>query len=164
MTLMEAVIAIGVIAFVVPLILAATASSGNSRRSAEADTRSAWLAREIQRQVLIKWSDDEGESIIDSSLSFPTFGSEGAPIILAFDIDGNFLEAAASIDLDRSSKIPKAVYLVSFYGEEHVPTNQPDLSTELSLLRIRIHSPATASPATRATFRYNLVTPRQGTL
>ncbi len=59
MTLMEVVIAIGVVAFVVPLILAATGSAGSSRRDAEADTRSAWIAKEVQRQMILKWSEDQ---------------------------------------------------------------------------------------------------------
>ena len=76
MTLMEVVIAIGVVAFVIPLILAATGSAGNSRRNAEADTRSVWLAREVQQQVLSKWADPVRESAITNALTFPTFSSE----------------------------------------------------------------------------------------
>jgi hypothetical protein len=40
---MEAVIAIGIVAVAVPLILAATSAASKSRINSEADTRAAWI-------------------------------------------------------------------------------------------------------------------------
>ncbi|QTN32984.1 type II secretion system protein [Akkermansiaceae bacterium] len=164
MTLMEVVIAIGLVAFVVPIILTMTATTGNNRRNAEADTRSAWLAREVQRQVLSKWAEPVRESFITASPGFPAFASEASPLVLAFDSAGTFISEGGAQDLSASSKIPKASYLVTVYGEAHTPAgtgNAPDL---FSLLRIRILHPAKSAPAARSVFRYNLITTRQGTL
>ena len=164
MTLMEVVIAIGVIAFVIPLILGATGSSGNSRRNAEADTRSVWLAREAQRQVLSKWAEPARESVIADSIAFPEFSSAASPLVLAFDAQGEFIAGGGPQDLSAPSKIPKAAYLVAVHGETYTPPGGAGAAGLFSQLHIRVLSPAKATPATRSTYRYNLITTRQGTL
>lgn len=164
MTLMEVVIAIGVIAFVIPLILAATGTSGNSRRNAEADTRSVWLAREVQRQVLSKWAEPARESVITDSIAFPEFSSEASPLVLAFDAQGEFISEGNAQDLSAPSKIAKAAYLVAIHGETHTPPGAAGAAGLFSLLHIRVLSPAKASPTVRSTYRYSLVTTRHGTL
>lgn len=164
MTLMEVVIAIGVIAFVVPLILAATGSAGDSRRNAGADTRSVWLAREVQRQVLSKWAEPARDSVITGSLTFPAFSSQAAPLVLAFDAEGEFIAEGSAQDLSAPSKIQKAAYLVAVHGESFTPPGGAGATGLFSLLQIRVLNPAKASPASRATYRYNLITTRQGTL
>lgn len=164
MTLMEVVIAIGVVAFVMPIILTATGSANLSRLGAEADTRSAWLAREVQREVISAWADPARESVIDASLDFPEFADESSPEILAYDSDGNFLTKGASEDLSGPSKIPKATYLVAIHGEAHNPPNLAPGTDSLSLLTIRVLHPAKAPPAKRSDLHYHLISSRQGTL
>jgi hypothetical protein len=164
MTLMEVVIAIGVVAFAIPLILAATGSANSSRLSAEADTRSAWLARETQREIVSAWADPALESVFGASLDFPAFADEDSPEILAYDSDGNFLGKGTPEDLTGPCGIPKATYLVAVHGEAHLPANLAPGSESLSLLRIRVLHPAKASPAGRSDLRYQLISPRQGTL
>lgn len=163
MTLMEVIIALGVVAFVMPIILTATGSANLSRLGAEADTRSAWLAREVQREVISAWADPARESVIETSLDFPQFADESSPEILAYDSDGNFLTKGAPEDLSGPSKIPKATYLVAIHGEAHSPPNLTHGSS-LSLLRIRVLHPAKAPPAKRSDLRYHLISSRQGTL
>lgn len=165
MTLMEVVIALGVIAFVVPIILTATASSTSSRLSSEADTRSAWLSKDVYREVLAKWADPVRESVITEDLGFPAFASADAPLVLAYDYDGNFLAEGSVADIDSPSKIPKAVYLVAFYSESHIPANLAVAnSSPLSLLRIRVLHPAKSLQANRSDLRYNLLIHRHGSL
>lgn len=162
MTLMEVVIALGVVAFVIPIILAATGSAGSSRLSAEADTRSAWLAREVQREIISAWA--ERESVIGATLDFPEFADESAPEILAYDSDGNFLARGTPEDLSAPSKIPGAAYLIAVHGETHRPPNLAAGPDSLSLLTIRVLHPAKASPSKRSDLRYLLISPRQGIL
>ena len=162
MSLMEVVIAIGIVAFVIPLLLTMTASSGDSIRSSEADTRSAWLARKAQREVLSKWAEPERESVITDSLAFPAFSSEAEPLILAFDAAGEFISKGTAQDLSASSGIPRASYLVSLYAEAYTPPGAT-ASASLSMLRIRVLHPAKSAPAKRSQYRYNLITARQGT-
>ena len=166
MTLMEVVIAIGVVAFVVPIILAATASSAKSRMNAEADTRSAWLAKEVHRQILSKLADPVRESVITTDIGFPVFGSESDPIVLAYDNDGSFLEEGGISDIDSPSLIPKAAYLVAIHGEAHSPPNLSAASSPipLSLVHIRILHTAKSAPGKRSVLRYRLLTYRQSPL
>ncbi len=164
LTLMEVVIAIGVVAFVIPVILAMTATTGNSRRDAEADTRSVWLAREAQRQVLSNWAVPARESGIIADLAFPTFSSDASPLVLAFDSEGKFISEGGAQDLSASCKIPKAAYLVTVFGEAYTPPGGAGAPGLFSLLTIRVLNPAKSAPAKRSTYRYNLITTRQGTL
>lgn len=164
MTLAEVVIAIGVVAFVIPIILMATGSANGSRLGAEADTRSAWLAREVQREIISAWAEPALTSVMGAALTFPVFASEAAPEILAYDSEGTFLAKGTAQDLTAPSKIPRAAYLVAVHGVAHRPPNLAAGSNSLSLLTIRILHPAKAAPTKRSDLRYLLISPRQGTL
>ena len=164
MTLMEVVIAIGVVAFVVPLILGAIGSSGSSRRSAEADTRSAWLARQVQQELLVSWGDNPSQSVFATAQNFPVLATKAAPIILLYDASGKFLQKGSADDFTKSSKVPKATYVVAIHAEAHVPPNLTGTTNSLSLLSIRILHAAKDKPGSRSTYRYNIITSRQGTL
>jgi prepilin-type N-terminal cleavage/methylation domain-containing protein len=164
MTLMEVVIAIGIVAFVIPVMLTMTASSGDSLRSSGADTRSVWIAREVQREILSKWAQPERESVIPGTLAFPAFSSETEPLVLAFDAAGEFISQGEAQDLTDSSGIPGATYLVSMYAEAHTPPGTAVAAGSLSMLRIRVLHPAKSASTKRSSFQYNLITTRQGTL
>ena len=166
MTLMEVVIALGVVAFVIPLILAATGSSNISRLSAEADTRSAWLAREVQREIISAWTvpAPTPASAFGAALAFPAFATATAPEILAYDSEGNFLAKGTAADLTSPSKIPNATYLVAVHGEAHRPPNLAAGPDTLSLITIRVLHPAKAAAAKRSDLRYQIISPRQSTL
>jgi type II secretory pathway pseudopilin PulG len=145
MTLMEVVIALGVIAFAIPLILAATGSANDARGRAEADTRSAWLAREVHRQIIAKWAVPPRESQIATDITFPAFSSRESPVVLVYDASGNFLTEGDSEDVNSVCNIPYAAYLVAIHGESHTP---PGASVgSFSLLRMRVLNPARATPA-----------------
>lgn len=164
MTLMEVVIAIGVVAFVVPIILAATGSAGNSRRNAEADTRSAWIARQVQRELIISWGEHPAASVFGESQSFPALANEAVPEILLYDSDGEFLEKGSEADFSAPSQVRDAAYVVAFYAEDYVPPQLTGAAAPLSILRMRVLHPAKAIPGSRSTFRYNVITTKQGTL
>lgn len=163
MTLMEVVIAIGVVAFVIPLILAATGSAGNSRRNAEADTHSAWIARDVQQNMIVAWGDHPEASGFKESLSFPVLGTENTPEIFIYKSDGTFLEKGSQSDFTASSQVTDAAYVVAVHAVLP-PANVPAAANSLSLLSIRVLHPAKAAPSTRSTYRYNVITTKQGTL
>lgn len=165
MTLMEVAIAIGVVAFAVPIIFAATASSAKSRLNAEADTRSAWLAKEVHRQIISKLAEPFRESVITTDIGFPVFADESEPLVLAYDSDGNFLAEGSASDIDSPSRIPNATYLVAIHGEAHTPRNLTAAnSIPLSLVHIRVLHPAKSTPGNRSVLRYKLITFRQSSL
>jgi type II secretory pathway pseudopilin PulG len=166
MTLMEVVVAIGVVAFVVPLILGAISSTGMSRRNAEADTRSVWIARQVQQELLAVWAEPPHESVISTTFPFPENAASPPPKTLLYDRDGEFLAEGSPQDLDGPSKTPQAVYVIRINAENHVPPNfspSPG-SPGLALLSIEVFHPATSSPANRTRYLYRVVTPRQGIL
>lgn len=164
MTLMEVVIAIAVVAFVVPLILAATGSAGSSRRNAEADTRSAWIARQVQQELIVSWGEHPAKSVFAENKNFPSFASKDSPDVLIFGAAGEFLEKGSATDLTKASQVKDAAYLVAIYAEEYHPPNLTGAASPLSILRIRVIHPAKSAPGSRSTYRYNLITTKQGTL
>lgn len=153
---MEVVIAIGVVAFAIPLILAATSSVGESRRSSEADTRSAWLAKHAQQQVIAKWTQPEVESEIESSFSFPQTGAEQSTANLVYDRDGNFIAEDTASDLETPSAVADGVFIVRIKAEPHTGST--------ALISITVQYPAKAAAADRSSFFYKFVTIRQGLL
>lgn len=161
LTLMEVVVALGVIAVTVPIILTATVAATGTRASAEADTRSAWLAKEVQRQIIANWDSTE-ISEISTDLTFPEFASSAAPIVLLYDGNGEFLVEGGAQDLVAPSTVNRAAYLVTFYGESYVPQNLTGSADVLSLLRMEVLHPAKAAPESRNAFRYHLLTPEGG--
>lgn len=157
MTLMEVVIAIGVVAFVVPLIFAATTSAGNSRRNAEADTRSAWLARHAQRQIIAAWAQPPVESDIETPFPFPEAAAAASPpVVLLYDREGEFVSEGGEVDEDSPSRVPNAAYVVTVTAETQ--------DGPIALVSITVSHPAKSAPANRGTYRYKFLSTRQGTL
>jgi type II secretory pathway pseudopilin PulG len=154
---MEVVIAIGIVGFVVPLIMAALTSSTVSRRNAEADTRSAWLAKHVQQQVIAKWAEPTETSEIDADFPFPNDPTaEESTAILIFDRDGEFISEGTASDQTGPSKIPDAAYVVTIIAERY--------SNSIAQIIITVRHPAKTTPGKRGTYRYKLLSTRQGIL
>ncbi len=166
MTLMEVVVAIGVAAFAVPLILAAVSSAGFSRRNAEADTRSVWIARQVQQEVLAAWAEPPRKSVISTSFPYPEGAARPPAKVLFYDRDGTFLAEGAPADLGSTITTPKAVYLVRIAAEKHVPPNfaASPTSSGLALLSLEVLYPASASPDKRSRYSFRVITTRHGSL
>lgn len=167
MTLMEVVIAIGVMAFSVPLIFTAISSAGASRLAAEGDTRSVWLAREIQRQMILKWSEDSNvsnQSLIASPFPFPQAGAGESTRTLIFDNEGEFVSEGSTSDQEAPSTIPGAVYVVTISAETYTPPGTTSGQDILARVSIDIANPARTAPGKRSQYRYVFITTRQGLL
>lgn len=167
MTLMEVVIAISVMAFAVPVIFTAISSAGTSRLAAEADTRSVWLAREVQRQMILKWSEENqvsDQSVISSSFAFPETGAGGSTQTLIFDNDCEFISEGDATDQDAPSAIPRAAYVVTMSAEAYAPPGAATGQGTLARVTIDIANPAKAEPGKRSQYRYIFITTRQGLL
>lgn len=163
MTLMETVIAIGVIAFTVPLILAGTSASLDDRRNAEADTRAAWLVKDVQKQIAATWATPARQTYLPTSLnlSFPTFGSSSNPIVLIYDSTAGFISAGSSTDVKSGTKTSGAHFLVTAYSKLQNPANLTTSSAELSRIYLQIHYPAKAPLAKRQVLQFSVVTQKQ---
>jgi type II secretory pathway pseudopilin PulG len=160
LTLMEAVVALGVIAVAVPLILSATAVSARTRVNAETDTRSAWLARTVQRELTDAWRDLPS-TMFTPKPTFPAIGSIEAPEVLLFDADGKFLTRGNSNDYIIGTRNDKAVYVVSLYAQKQNPANFTVNADSLSLVQITVGHNARAPVGKRNTHSYSILIPRQ---
>lgn len=159
-TLLEACVTLGVIALTVPLILAATSLSARTRMNAEADTRSAWLARTVQEELTDAWRN-QPTTLFPSKPAFPNFASAAEPELLLFDQDGNFLTRGSVNDHANGSSHNKAVYLLSLHTTEHKPANILSNQNDLTRVEITVTHPARAPLAKRTTFSYIVLIPRQ---
>lgn len=161
LTLMESVIALGVIAATVPIMLSATAVTSRTRRHAEADTRSAWLAREVQRELTHAWQGMSSE-MFPQKPSFPVLATEAQPEILLFDAEGRYLSRGTEVDLQRGMPEGSAQYMVLLHAVAHPPANMTVAALDtLSHVHLRVAHSARAPRAKRAVYSYSLLIPRQ---
>lgn len=152
MTLSETVIAIGVIAFAIPLILAATGSAHQSRRAAEADTRSAWLARDIQRKITGDWSVRTTDGSLQDKFPFPE--TRAVEKEWSFNQQGGVTEAGSVTE----------VYRVYIKAEPFVPEMEAPTASGLVRVSISIRYPAKAVPEKRRHVDYQFLSARGMTL
>lgn len=163
MTLLETVIAIGVIAVAIPLVLAATGASMADRMNAEVDTKSAWLAKNVEDQVAAIWATPRRYTYLPQSLTldYPSLGSETAPVVLLYDSDMNFVAEGTAQDYSKGTQKRDARYLVAIYSTPQVPTNMTTTSPELARLFVRVEHPAKAPDKKRQTNKYSVLMPEQ---
>ena len=161
LTLMESVVAMGVIAVAVPLMLSATAMSTRTRTKAEADTRSAWLAREVQRELTQAWRGRPSE-MFPQQPAFPQFASEQNPEVLLFDLNGRYLARCHGEDWQQGLPQGPAHYMVLLHAVARHPANITSGAAEaLSLVQIRVSHTARASRGKRMVYDYTILIPRQ---
>ena len=163
LTLMETVIAVGVIAVAVPLILAATSGGVQSRLQAEADTRAAWIAKAVRRDLLDAWAGLPGPWPSGITPSFPAFGSNSSPLVLLYNSEGAFLETGSPTDLTQRASNPAARYVIALHGTPAMPSALPSGSTSaapLSLIHLRIHHPANSPGSKRQILDFPFLTSR----
>lgn len=163
MTLLETIIAIGVIAVAIPLVLAATTAGMADRMNAEADTRSAWLAKNVEEQISAIWATPRRDTYLPTALNlnYPAFGTERDPIVFIFDSDLKFIAQGNSSDFQNGARDQSARYLATVYSIAQVPANFSTNSPELSRLFIKIQHPAKAPEKNRQTLQYSVLMPKQ---
>jgi hypothetical protein len=86
-SLIETVIAMGVLAVVIPLVFGAIAESGRSGISAEADTRCAWIVPQCVEEIRLS-RESKGSYNTVPGQAFPAAGDVWA---LAFSPEGKLL-------------------------------------------------------------------------
>ncbi len=101
-SLVETVIAMGVLAVAVPLVFASLAESGKSSMSAEAETRSAWIVPNCVAEIL---ASREGRPQFFSATAaneiFPPMGDVWA---LGFSQDGKLVGKVSKAAYDKGAK------------------------------------------------------------
>ena len=160
LTLMEAVIALGVIAVAVPLILAATTSGARTRVQAESDTRSAWLAQDLQRQLTDSWKNIPSPAFVKKPI-FPQFSSQENPTVILYDNEGAFLAVGTPEDYTKGSTNPKAVYLIALHGVSQTAYNITGGGDSMSRVTISVENSARAPKQKRTANSFVVLIPRQ---
>lgn len=157
MTLMETVIAIGIVAFAVPLVLAAMTAGMEGRRRAEAETRAAWIADEVAREVANRWATPARSTYLPASLTgdFPIIGSSSQPWVLLFDSKSEFVRTGNAEDLMRPVTDRSVAVLAAVHATRADPsTLTPSSKASLSRLTIRIQMPVRAPKEKRDEFSF----------
>ena len=152
MTLSEVVVSIGVIAFSIPLILAATGGAHRSLQAADADTRSSWLVRDVQRRIISAWSDSASPGQSEMAMAFPSAATPEVKLELSYKQDGTFL----------AEDTKQAAYRVTVEAEPYMTASQQGAEPTLALVSIRIEYPAKASANKRKKLSYQFISTRDG--
>lgn len=150
LTLMETVIAIAIIAVTVPLIFAALGASGESRRSADDETRAAWLAKRVDDDVARGWAD-EG-LFFERKLAYPQFGQADDERIFGFDREGDFRRVVTAAEWREGVKERGLVTVVKVSGTAYLPSELP--GEELSKVEVVVAGPAVSPDEQRKKLSY----------
>jgi type II secretory pathway pseudopilin PulG len=160
LTLMEAVIAIGIVAMTVPLLVVAMGASVKSRRNAEFDTRAAWIAGQVVDEVRNAWRG--GESIFAEQVpAYPVFPGGGDKLYLLYDTEGKFAKISDEATCSAAVTTKGVGYVVTLEGLEHRPAGLT-LATPMSKLRVVVEAPAQALPAQRAKHMFLTIRTQEG--
>jgi type II secretory pathway pseudopilin PulG len=135
-SLIEVVIAVGVMAVAVPLVFGALAESGKSGMSAEAETRSAWMVPICMEEIR---ASREGRSeYFTTTTTGQVFPPASEVWALAFSPEGKPLGKVSKSEYDKGIKTlgtSKVLYLTTLSST--VPKTQtgpvPMLSARISL-------------------------------
>jgi type II secretory pathway pseudopilin PulG len=160
LTLMEAVIAIGIVAVAVPLILAATSAASKSRINSEADTRAAWIAKETQRQLIDAWRGLP-DTYFATKPAFPAFSSETEPLVLLFNQSAGLIGPGNAEVYASGSSDPEAFYMVAMRGEAAIPSTADLADNSLSKVFISVEHSAKSPRSKRTSNPFLVLIPRQ---
>lgn len=146
-SLIEVVIAVGVMAVAVPLVFGALAESGKSGMSAEAETRSAWMIPICMEEIR---ASREGRSeYFTATTTGQVFPPASEVWALAFSPEGKPLGKITKAEYDKGTKTlngSRVLYLTNLSAR--VPTTQTGPTPMLSA-RITLEYPSGTPAAKR---------------
>ena len=148
-TLMEVVISVGVLAVVVPVVLAMIVAGGESSRIAGDETRAALIARSVVQEI--RAAREGGGLVLEDQLPWPEFPAGAERLVLAVDRDGRIVEDLEAGVYESGERNPELMYLVSAKGELHRPDGLPE-SEVLSRVEVSVETPPAAKAEDRRKF------------
>lgn len=146
-SLIESVIAMGVLAVAIPLVFGALAESGKSGMSSEAETRSAWMIPACMEEI--QASRAGKPQFFTATTVGQTFPPAGEVWVLGFSEEGKPVGKVDKAVYDKGAKEigGKPVrYLVSLSSATITP---PTGATPMLSLRMSLEYPSTAPVAKR---------------
>lgn len=160
LTLMETVVALGIVALTVPVLVGAMATAVESRRRAEDDTRAAWMTQRVLGELRQAWSG--GKSVFgDKAPAYPAFPGADGVILMAFDQNGEFVRLASKSEYDKGIRERGVGYLLTVEGSAHRPAGLT-LKEPLSKVRIVVEAPAQGMPAKRTKLAFTTLREKEG--
>jgi hypothetical protein len=152
-TLIEAVIAVGVMAVAVPLVFGALAEAGKSGSAAQAETRAPWIVRTCVEEI--QASREGRPRYFTSTTTGQQFPPPGDVWAIAFSADGKPVGKFPKSLYDRGAKEldGKPVRYIAVLSA----TTQPPVahSTPMLKTRITLEYPATAPAERRAKLHFH---------
>jgi hypothetical protein len=143
-SLIETVIAMGVLAVVIPLVFGAIAESGKSGMSAEAETRSSWIVPACMDEI--QASRDGKPRFFTATTTGQAFPASGTVWALGFSADG---KPVGKIDKSLYDKGAKEIagkpirFIASMSATPQLPATTPPMMRVLVTLEYPSTSPAT---------------------
>lgn len=150
-TLMETVVSVGVIAVMVPIVMAFTVAGGESSRTAANETRSSLLARTVAHEIRL--ARDGAGQVLDGPLTWPDFPGGGERLVLSADRDGRLLQQLAAETYAQGLRDREVDFLVSVRGEAR-PVDGVTGDAVLSQVEISVEFPPAAAAENRRKFTY----------
>jgi hypothetical protein len=147
-TLVEAVIAVGVLAVAIPLVFGAIAEAGKTGGNAQAETRSTWIVPVCLDEI--RASRDGKPRFFTTTKPGETFPSAGDVWALAFSEDGNPIGKISKSDYDKGLRNldGKPVRYIASMAASQVPA-KPGVAPMLRLT-VSLEYPSSARAAKRA--------------
>lgn len=156
LTLLETVVALGVFAVAVPLVVAAMGTSLEVRRDAEVDTRAALIVRSITADL--RQAHAGGGNIFyprgdATHPRVPVMGDyanpeQPGPVLLIFDGAGGFVRSASREEYATGLAANEFGFFVELQGEEH------PREAGLARVRLQVETPVAAAAAQRQKVRF----------
>jgi len=152
-SLIETVIAIGVLAVAIPLVFGALAESGKSGMSSEAETRSTWIVPACMEEI--QASREGRPQFFPATRVGQTFPPNGEAWALAFSPEGTAVGKLSKAVYDKGTKEVdgKPVrYIASLVSTAPNPTHG---ATPMLNLRVSLEYPASSPAAKRQKLEFH---------
>lgn len=150
-SLMEVVIAVGVLAVAIPVVMAMLVTGNRSSRVATDETQAALIVRSVMQEV--RSARDGRGALVEGTLPWPDFPSGGQRLVFSVDQEGRLAEQLEAGDYAAGVRDGEVKYLVSVAGALHPLEGQPDLDV-LSKVVVSVEGPPAAKPEDRRKFEY----------
>jgi len=150
-SLMEVVIAVGVLAVAIPVIMAMMVSGLRSSRVATDETQAALIARSVMQEIRSARQGTGG--LVEGTLAWPEFPGGGDRLVFSVDAGGRLLERMEDGAYATGVREPDVQYLVSAAGTPHRLEGGADLEV-LSKVVVSVETPPGARAEDRRKFEF----------
>jgi Tfp pilus assembly protein PilV len=157
-SLIEAVIAVGVLAVAVPLVFGTMVGTGETGMASQAETRCSWIVPVCMEELQLAMKDQsEMLDKLEPGVAFPS----GNPLALGFTGEGKAVKRVSTGDYTKGVRMMNNEpirYIASMSGELPQPTGNSDLQPNLKV-KIVLEYPAAAPEAKRQKIEFYTTLP-----